>query len=440
MPISSQVFREVSHSPASPWLVGTVLRSPTDHARVLHEDGRGRVTIAQISPGQGYWREQSVPITDLAAVLSDFAGRTDCYLTQNRFWTRRRRIVDLAKLDALFTDLDYYKTEFADWTPSLVLQAALRALDDANLPAPSFAIASGRGVALTWLHSAAPRQALPRWRLCQQRIFEVLKRFGADPLATDAARVLRLVGTRNSKSGSIVEAITPAARPWLFDMLADEILPFTRAEIDTLRVERVKRSAAREAGVHNGRPTLVAFNAATLWQGRLDELERLLRHRWFGSLPPGHRDAWLFTAGIGASYLTPPSRLRRELFHLARRVACWSDHETGHRLQCVIQRAEAAARGERFDWHGNQIDPRYRMKDETIIRVLDITEQEMLDLNFRHLLTPELKRARERARWHGRRSAQERLSRDEYVAKSIERQKPWEFASISRATWYRRRT
>ena len=314
MPTSSQVFREVNHSPAPPWLVRTALQFPADHARVLHEDGRGRVTIAQMSPGQGRWREQSVPVTDLAAVLSDFAGRTDCYLTQNRFWTRRRRIVDLAELDALFADLDYYKTEFADRTPGLVFEAALRALDDADLPEPSFAIASGRGVALTWLHSPAPRQALPRWRLCQQRLFEVLKRFGADALATDAARVLRLVGTRNSKSGTIVEAITPAAPPWLFDTLADEILPFTRAEIDILCAERVKCRAAREAGVRNGHPSLVGFNAATLWQGRLDELERLLRHRWFGTLPPGHRDAWLFTAGIGASYLTPPSRLRRELF------------------------------------------------------------------------------------------------------------------------------
>ena len=98
----------------------------------------------------------------------------------------------------------------------------------------------------------------------------------------------------------------------------------------TLCAERVKRRAAREAGVRNGHPSLVGFNAATLWQGRLDELERLLRHRWFGTLPPGHRDAWLFTAGIGASYLTPPSRLRRELFHLARRVAYWPDSETRH--------------------------------------------------------------------------------------------------------------
>ena len=102
-------------------------------------------------------------------------------------------------------------------------------------------------------------------------------------------------------------------------------------------------------------------------------------------------------------------------FHLARRVAFWSDHETGLRLQCVIQRAEAAARSERFEWYGNQVDPRYRMKDETIIRMLDITGQEMVELDFKHLLTPDLKRARERARWHFRRSAQGRLSRAEFL-------------------------
>ena len=55
------------------------------------------------------------------------------------------------------------------------------------------------------------------------------------------------------------------------------------------------------------------------------------------------------------------------------------------------------------------------MKDETIIRMLDITEQEMVELDFKHLLTPDLKGARERARWHFRRSAQGRLSRAEFL-------------------------
>jgi hypothetical protein len=387
---------------------------------VLHDGGRGRVTIARILPG-GRWHQWSVPAAELAYAVRDLAGRYDVFLTQNRFWTRRRRTVDLAQLNALFCDLDFYRTVFADLSPGQALDAALLVLNGAAIPLPSIAISSGRGLCLIWLHTPVPRDALPRWRLCQRRILEALQAFGADPKATDATRVLRLIGSINSKSSTFVEAITPAAPPWPFDALADQILPYTRAQIDLLRAERAERPAARDACIRNGHPTLAGFHAATLWQGRLDELERLLRHRWFGTLPPGHRDGWLFTAGIAASYLTIPSKLRAELFHLARRVSPWSDNETHHRLTCVIQRAEAAGRGECIEWHGHRVDPRYRLCDETIVRWLNITEQEMVALDFRHLLTPELKRARKRTYWHLHRAAQGRLSRDVYLAAAIER-------------------
>lgn len=60
-------------------------------------------------------------------------------------------------------------------------------------------------------------------------------------MARDAARVLRLIGTINSKTGSVVEALTSAEDPWPFDRLADEILPLTRAQIRDLRVARALR-------------------------------------------------------------------------------------------------------------------------------------------------------------------------------------------------------
>ena len=45
----------------------------------------------------------------------------------------------------------------------------------------------------------------------------------------------------------------------------------------------------------------------------------------------------------------------------------------------------------------------------------------MLALDFRHLLTPELKRGRERTRWHVRRSAQGGLPGEEYLASTYAR-------------------
>ena len=126
-----------------------------------------------------------------------------------------------------------------------------------------------------------PRAALPRWRACQQHLCRVLRPYGADPLATDAARVLRLIGTRHGGSGAPVEALTLAAPPWDFDGLADEVLPLAREGLVALRVERAKRRADRRLPAASPR----AFDQASLWEGRLTEL-RLVGGR--GHLaPPG---------------------------------------------------------------------------------------------------------------------------------------------------------
>jgi hypothetical protein len=236
------------------WPLFRSVASPADHALALHEGGRGRVTIAQALPGRR-WREQSIPVADLGYALRHMVGTRDAYITQNRFYGPRRRVANLAQLDALFADLDFYKiAELVGIDPARVVDMALWALVRAGIPTANFALSTGRGLALIWLHSPVPRQALPRWRRCQQRIHDVLVPLGADPMATDAARVLRLVGSVNSKSGCFVKPLWPVLPTYEFDYLADRILPFTRAEIAARRAEEAAREAPRTQ--HNGRPTL----------------------------------------------------------------------------------------------------------------------------------------------------------------------------------------
>jgi hypothetical protein len=99
------------------------------------------------------------------------------------------------------------------------------ALVATGIPEPSLAISSGRGLYLLWLHSPIPRSALPRWAACQREICRTLGHLGADSMAVDASRVLRVIGTRHGKANAIVEAITPAGEVWDFNELADRVLP-----------------------------------------------------------------------------------------------------------------------------------------------------------------------------------------------------------------------
>jgi hypothetical protein len=217
--------------------------SPLAHAGYLHDLGTGHVIVAQknhLEPPDD-WKQTSHSVEELYEVLPDYAGMTDIYITQNRF-RGTRATSRIAELSALYSDLDYYKIpELADMHPVAVRDLALDALLQAQIPFPSLVIFTGQGLALVWRHEPVRGYLLPKWHRCQQEIFEALKPLGADPGAIDAARVLRLVGTCNSKSGKLVETIFENLdEVWEFGDLADEILPLTHNEFEEQKFEEQK--------------------------------------------------------------------------------------------------------------------------------------------------------------------------------------------------------
>ena len=223
--------------------------APGTHARLLHP--RGRRGVVALAQDGARWDEAAVRIAVLEERAAAMAGRADVFLSQHAFhgW---RRVAHLAQLGACYVDLDTYKTDrWAGWRPEHVTDAVLLALDDAGLPAPSYVMASGRGLLAAWLLDPVPRAALPRWTALQRCLADVLAPFGADRRALDAARVFRLAGTRHGHTGALVRPTylptTPAAAiRWDFDDLCHEVLPVARAELEARR--RARERPARRPG------------------------------------------------------------------------------------------------------------------------------------------------------------------------------------------------
>lgn len=400
---------EAPSLPSQPYLL-----SPREHGTLLHGPDRlGHVALACMRPG-GRWQEKVYPVEDLPEVVPFYAGTGNVYMSTQRFWGWRR-ISRLAECGSLAVDVDFYKVAALGGAHPLgVLEDCRIALEAARMPQPSLAIASGRGLYLLWFHEPVPRAALPRWNACQRALWETLKPLGADRGALDAARVLRVVGTINTDSGLTVEPLSPPGEVWDFDDLADEVLPFTRAEVVDLRIRRAAR-AARSPAERTGAAAW-GWNAATLWEARLGDLQALRRIRWFGDLPPGHRDDWMFLACTAMSWLAPPERMVREAYALAREAAAWQDRETKSRLHAIFKRAQMAAKGETIEWRGQQIDPRYRFRTQTIIEWLEITGEEQRQM--RNLIDPSEKYRRMLAQTQEKRRKErgDRLSRDEMYA------------------------
>lgn len=391
--------------------------TPTRHGEVLHSAGsaRNHVVIARKLSGRG-WRQRAYKVEDLPDALSEMTGTEDAYISQGRFFGYRREVAQLAGISALWSDLDFYRVpHLREMHPRGVLEEALPVLEREKVPEPSLAISSGRGLYLLWLHTEVPRQALPRWNACQRRISEVLAPLGADATAKDAARVLRLAGTVNTKSGVVAEAIRPPGEVWEFGDLADEVLPLTREELAEVRDLRIARAVKRP-----GRRLWTPgrdLTIATLWEARLSDLQLLLRLRWDAEeLPPGQRDEWLFLAACAMSWLAADSQvMRRELYSVAREVGHWPDAETTTRMQTLFKRMRMLERGEKVPYGGGEVDPRYRFRTQTIQDRLEITAAE--ERHMRTLISPAEgnRRRREKAREEGS------LSRKDYLDRAARR-------------------
>ena len=395
------------------------IRTPREHGELLHAGGKGTISISRKRPDRPLypWDERNYPVEVAVDLLDHYRGRDDVYLSTQRF-RGRRRIAQLLSLSSLHADLDYYKVpELAGAEPKRILDEALRKLERAEKPAPSLAIHSGRGLYLLWLHSSIPRAALPRWSACQRELHEVLRPLGADGQAMDAARVLRVIGSRHGGTGAAVEAMAQAGDTRAFDELALGILPADRGELLDMRVRRALRRPKKPQERLWAAPE--GFDAATLWEARLTDLQTLRWLRWFGEPMPDFRDRWMFVAGVAMSWLAIPQVLRRELYALSREVGGWTEAQAKSKLHAVFRTAHASARGEKVEWRGMKLDPRYRLKNQTIIEALEITPEEEREL--RTIIGDDERRRRDRTRDEKRRREAGAMTRKEYLVRAAKR-------------------
>ncbi len=76
-----------------------------EHLYALHRGTPARVTLVV---GKDFRRARHYSIAELEAEASALRGLRDVYISQSSFWGRRK-VVNLARLGALWADLDYYR-------------------------------------------------------------------------------------------------------------------------------------------------------------------------------------------------------------------------------------------------------------------------------------------------------------------------------------------
>ena len=407
-------------------------------ASLYHDVGhRGFFALlTRVQDVKKYMRQDCYRLESMPFVLDHLPKDRDSWISQAEFCRPNRRVVSLLRIGLLFADIDTYRVPaLMERSPDELVAALMLVCSDEGIPLPSLVVFSGQGLQAKWLlDGVLPRQALPRWNACQSYLVDKLSTVGADTSARDASRVLRLVRTVNTKSGKqvrVVHVTEEHGQPirYGFEYLCECLLPVSRQQI-------AESKKARLDVIEGGRKTdgLRKFSGRRLAWDRLEDLRKLVMLR--GGVAVGQRMVTLhwhlnFLLLSGA---TNTAQMWHEAAALAREI----DSSWGYRspeLSTLFRKAKELEAGVTVEWNGRQYPPLYTPTNDTLISLFEITDDEQRQLKT--IISKSIAGERHAERERARRRNTGAVSREEYEANSISRQKPWDALGMSRATWYR---
>lgn len=361
---------------------------PGNHAGLVHSGQRhGTVLFWEKAALAKQWIKCR-PDDDLPAMAQALRGSTDTYFSVNQFngW---RQVKLLRSLRALYVDLD----------GQLDIELCLDALASAQMPPPSFAIMSGRGIHLYWLLQPTPASALPVWQRMQDALLATLKEVGSDPSCRDCTRVLRLSGTINSKSSTEARGLLLTGQEWDLHSLANEILGYREAKPKAkARVIDFDAAIARK-----GRKSVLQGSIYGWWHTVYSDLVKLTSLEYQNRVPEGSRDKLLFLHAVALSWFAQPDSIESEILSTGQSITNLTDSEILSTMKPVIDRRNQAEAGHKIKWDGEDRDPRYFFKATTLRSWIG---EEVLESNASELraLAPaavikERKAERDKSRW-----------------------------------------
>jgi DNA-binding CsgD family transcriptional regulator len=247
-----------------------------NYINTLHKNSEGFITVAKMKK---HWQQYYFEgINDLSINLND----KDVYISQNTFNNRSRRLTHLKELKALYIDIDCYKVNLSKEAVKYFLENDLYG----QIPVPNMLIDSGRGLYYIIFLENTIAEELPKWQLVERYLFEKLKDLGADNKALDATRVLRVVGSTNSKNNELVKVIDTYDYQYTLDEIIENYIP----EVNEDRKEKQKPKGVRKKG--RKKKFVSLFNLYNLYYTRFKDIKKLVEIRNYEMT--GYREITLF--------------------------------------------------------------------------------------------------------------------------------------------------
>ncbi len=369
----------------------------------VHQEATNNEYIA-LAKKHKKWQQK---FTLLPNIWKDFVGLNEnSFATPNTFIAPKRQIESIGLLKALYADIDDHTHEFRF---ASVLYFFEEDFFGSRVPWPNAVVETGRGMHLYWLIEPLPPDKLPLWQLTQDFLLDALsditdyfpqEKVTVDKRVRDATRLLRLPGTLNTKTNTVVKLYQYDIERYSIE----EILAEYFSDIDYTKILRTNQVRKEKSSKNNNKSKLNVsklFNAYTLHYSRLLDIAKLqeLRDgycRVDGELvTTGQRELMCFLYRYYSCLFLHDEEeaLRQTLEFNKRFVEPLSENE-------VISATKSAEKAFK-EWQETG-KRKYNYRNSTLIELLEITEEEQ-----KHLKTiiskSEKYRRNNRRRWKERR-------------------------------------
>src|SRR3712207_3852582 len=378
---------------------GTAINMAQSHIDILHKNDDGYITVAVKK--ENSWYQYHYKKEELKENIGKLLSIDDLnlYISPNSFYKPFRRIENVRKLNSLYIDMDYYNMDkLKNLTPDEIIYLLDKDYFKKRVPEASFIVITGRGIAIYWLIEPVPYLVLPLWNAVQKFLLNELQEVGADPKSIDAARVMRLSGSTNQKSGQPTEILIYNEYKYALREIQEEYMPALTPYVKNPCFKRRGRKAK----------IVKMFTLYSLHHARLMDLVKILemrqglcRSKDGEELETGQREVMCFLYRYWSCCFTKdPKKALEDTLEFNRRFACPLDENT---VRTQTRQAEKAYE----EWLYNEFNYKskkdrtkeeeetfkslkskrkqykllgYNYTNKTLIDILCITEEEMREL------------------------------------------------------------
>lgn len=393
--------------------------------RLLHRNDDGFITLA--SKNAKKWKQFHYKQDELINNIEQAIGiEANIYVSPNSFFRPMRKIENIRKLNGLYIDVDFYNINLYKECSYEYMMNLINNdyFESGLLPQPTFTIFTGKGLAYYWVIEPCHVNVLPLWNVVQRHFLETLSSVGADSKSIDSARVMRLAGSTHIEANNKVKLYVNDE--YLIYRLADiqkdylpDLTPGKESIADRIHKKKHKTSNGKNKSKKNKSKVIGLYNQLKLHYTRLMDLVKLqeMRNGYCRNengelIETGQREEMCFLYRYWCSCYCNDYDLALENtleFNQGFKVPL-SEKEVTKVTKSAVKAYEEWLKDEKekdVNKRGKQVGTRiykhkgYNYKNETLIKLLNITYDEMKELDT--IISKDLKKERKNTKERAKR-------------------------------------